>query len=120
MNTSDIIKKAWEKYPEKPIYDDHSFIPLACFEDENKDKREGYIAAMEEVEKLHKIHGWVARDSKLDPLFGLGLCIHYKKPNRLVDCWEDKTILMHLDWDLYPDLKWEDEPKEVEIILRDI
>ena len=63
--------------------------------------------------------GWVARDSREDGLLGLGLIVHFKKPTRQGDAWSSETIWMHLPWNLFPELKWEDEPKEVEIRIGD-
>ena len=116
MKTTEIIEKAWKKFPETAT----TFEDGIPGDDANKGKRDGYIAALEEIENLPKIHGWIARDSKFDPLFGLGLCIHMYKPTREIDSWSSRTIMMHLNWGMYPDLKWEDEPIEVELILRQI
>lgn len=61
------------------------------------------------------LKGWVARDSREDPVFGLGLILHSRKPTREGDAWSNNTIWMHLPWEMFPELKWEDEPMEVEI-----
>lgn len=62
--------------------------------------------------------GWLARDSREDPVFGLGLFLHHTKPIRDIDSWSGLTIMMPLPWDSFPGLKWEDEPIEVEIIIK--
>lgn len=64
-----------------------------------------------------KLTGWVARDSEYNPYFGLGLILFNKKPQRSGDCW-DGEISSHLPWELFPDLKWEDEPVEVEVTIK--
>lgn len=64
-----------------------------------------------------KIHGWVARDYNNDPFTGEGLIVHSKKPKRIGDCWSGNTIVFHIPWEFFPDLKWEDEPIEVEITI---
>ena len=76
---------------------------------------DGVEAEKENDGNSPKIKGWVARDECEDILFGKGLCIHSRKPERNGDCWSAFTILMHLSWDMFPDLKWEDEPIEVEL-----
>ena len=62
--------------------------------------------------------GWLARDSREDNVFGLGLCLHHTKPRREGDSWSGLTIAMHLPWNAFPELKWEDEPIEVEITIK--
>ena len=62
---------------------------------------------------------WIARDSREDIMFGLGLCIHSRKPTREADAWSSDTILFHLPWNDYPEITWEDEPKEAELIIKD-
>lgn len=116
MTTEEILRKAWEKYPGNTTL--YSFDETRL--DENSYKREGYIAAQEEIEKLKKIRVWIARDSREDPLFGLGLCAHFRKPSRDGDSWSSETILFHLSWNECPEVTWEGEPKEVELIFRDI
>jgi len=64
-----------------------------------------------------KIHGWVARDFNNDPFLGDGLIVHKEKPERNGNCWSSNTIMFHLPWEYFPELKWEDEPIEVEITI---
>lgn len=66
----------------------------------------------------HKIKGWVARDSVEDAFNGCGLIMHHSKPWRIGGEWSNQTIAMHLPWSMFPDLCWEDEPIEVELIIR--
>lgn len=61
--------------------------------------------------------GWVARDSEHNPYLGLGLVLFKEKPIRSGDCWTG-VIDSQLPWESFPDLKWEDEPVEVEITIR--
>lgn len=54
---------------------------------------------------------WVARD-KAGKLF-----LYYKKPKRRKNNWHIKgTPYLQLDRASFPDLKWEDEPKEVSLV----
>ena len=64
-----------------------------------------------------KLTGWVARDSEYNPYSGLGLILFKEKPRKSYDCWSG-VIASHLPWKLFPDLKWKDEPVEVEITIR--
>ena len=63
-----------------------------------------------------KFTGWVARDREFDSYYGTGLILYSKKPRRSDNCWNG-DIVAQLPWELFPDLKWEDEPMEVEITI---
>ena len=64
-----------------------------------------------------KLTGWVARDREFNPYYGTGLILFREKPSKSYDCWNG-DIASHLPWKLFPDLKWEDEPMEIEITIR--
>ena len=69
------------------------------------------------MNKSQKLHGWIARD--MDG----SLWFHYIKPHRENDIektwWGSNDIAMLLDDDtLYPELTWEDNPYEVELIIK--
>lgn len=116
MKTTEIIKKAYEAYPEM-LVPEHPYCP-DNLHDYNSQQREGYIKALQELSgKSQKI--WIARDSREDPMFGLGLCAHFEKPKREADCWSADTILFHISWEKYPEVTWEGEPKEIELIFLD-
>lgn len=62
-----------------------------------------------EISSLPTIKGWVARDAN-------GIFVLYEdKPYRRKREWMDSQNLFLLDDELLPDLKWEDEPIEVEL-----
>lgn len=63
-------------------------------------------------------HGWIARDKRADPFWGNGLIFHYSKPKRTGDEWSSETIALHLPDDSFPEITWESEPIEVELIIR--
>lgn len=77
------------------------------------------LKTQETIEDLPKIKGWIARDKTYE------LNFFSKKPKRniadsrivLDNVWIGKKLLV-LDCDLYPNLTWEDEPIEAEIILK--
>lgn len=72
--------------------------------------------AKQEQKPEAKLTGWVARDSKYNSYFGLGLVLFKGKPRRSGECWSG-AIAAQLPWELFPDLKWMGEPMEVEITI---
>ena len=63
----------------------------------------------------YKIKGWVARDSN----GSLTLC--KVRPSRYEnDCWVDAEEYFPLDSQIFPYLKWEDEPIEVELTIKKV
>ena len=64
-----------------------------------------------------KLTGWVARDREFDSYYGTGLILFREKPRKSYDCWNG-DIVAQLPWELFPDLKWVDEPMEVEVTIR--
>lgn len=59
------------------------------------------------------IQGWVARNEDGE------LYIYSKKPNRTQWLrWAEGSNFLPLLPDLFPDLTWEDDPQEVEIIIK--
>ena len=73
--------------------------------------------AKEEQKPEAKLTGWVARDREFNPYYGTGLILFREKPQKSYDCWNG-DIVTQLPWELFPDLKWVDEPVEVEITIR--
>ena len=67
-----------------------------------------------------KIKGWVSRDSVEDGFIGTGLIFHLSKPSRCTREWSSQSIAMYLPWEMFPNLKWEDEPIEVELVIRKV
>lgn len=111
MTEQQINEKALEAYPEDK---------LTAVENVNRAKRGGYIKALKEIESLPKIKGWVARDE-------CGLLFYRKKPYRydgiFYSHWTDEygpNSEIPLDDSLFPELTWEDEPIEVELIIRKV
>ena len=114
MTKEEAAEKANKVFPDaSPRVPDYGDI---CYD--QKLRREGYIRALQELSgKSQKI--WIARDSREDPMFGLGLCAHFEKPKREADCWSADTILFHISWEKYPEVTWEGEPKEIELVFLD-
>jgi poly-D-alanine transfer protein DltD len=115
MTDKQIEEKALEAYP--PEYEQEDFDETW---DMNEQYREPYIKALKEIESLPKIKGWVARDQQVDEFYGNGLILHHSKPTREGNEWSSKTIAMHLPLDFFPDLTWESDPIEVELLIRKV
>lgn len=76
------------------------------------------------MDKIEKIKGWVARDDDGT------LAIHYEKPRRVCYykneivsdgtpwAWENEAGYGLLPVKIFSDLKWEDEPLEVELTIK--
>ena len=76
--------------------------------------REGYIKALEDLEQLPKLEGYVVRDSD-------GRLWFYRngKPYRLDSgYWENASDYIGLQKDSLPEITWETEPVECELIIR--
>ena len=122
MTKEEIIKKGFEAYPEEIVgYSVEERVgakpkPL----DYNKDKREGYIKALTEIESLPKIKGWVARDRLSGHIY-----IHQTKPkeNKMLGIWEEPggySIQVSSSVIDFPDITIDSEPVEVELLIRRI
>ena len=111
MTEEEIAKKAAEAFPNDGITSTEELRDIDM-------SRMGYIKALEEMSSVRKIPGWVARDEIEDPIYGMGLCLHYKKPRRTANEWSGKTIMMHLPSDMFPEVTWVSEPKEVEVLIK--
>jgi len=104
MTPEEINKKAYEKYP---------ILTRGHGIDLNYGKREMYIEFLQEISALPTIKGWVARD-------GDGTLYLYIRPpyrDKNYDWWHpiagrDKLAI---DISLFPELRYEDEPIEVEL-----
>lgn len=67
------------------------------------------------------IQGWVCRDKYWQKdLFASDLCLAMEKPKRdkEMGMWYDLGKYIPLSTDLFPDLTWDSEPEQVEIILK--
>ncbi len=81
-----------------------------------------------EIESIPKIKGWVARDKFVQwtsngPVFdGIGPLIFFtQKPEKQGKySWYAKGDKIHLDENAFPDLKYEEGPIEVEILIRKV
>lgn len=115
MTQKEREKKAFEAYPTKKV-------PGTGVGDYNSEHREGYIQALTEISELPTIHGWVARCKWACPQE-----LYFYKGEKPVRCgsqvedaggdfyWDFNEEIIPLPPTLFPDLKWEDEPIEVEL-----
>jgi hypothetical protein len=84
--------------------------------------------ALNDIESLPKIKGWIARDrfvqwTSRGPVFdGIGALVFYRqKPEKQGKyMWYAKGDKIHLDKNEFPDLKYEDGPIEIELIIRKV
>lgn len=73
------------------------------------------------MDKIEKIKGWVARDKDGQ------LCVFYGDPPHRGGCerWRHPEHCPLGDWmnipeEMFPELKWKDEPVEVELTIKRI
>lgn len=109
MKPEEINKKAYEKYPVKMNPDDDTMGFTST--DVNEAARNGYIEAYKEISALPTIKGWVARD-KCGELY-----FFKERPTRSEYVWSCPVCSCRpiKDKKVFPDLRWEDEPIEVEL-----
>ena len=133
LTDKDVLRKGYDKYPMAGAID-----PYDGGKDTNEERREGYMQGLfdgykERLEEENAtidtaitilesptIKGWVARDKVENPIYGLGLCLHSKKLWRTGNEWSNQTIAMHLPADMFPEVTWESEPKEVELYFSEV
>lgn len=102
-------QKCWEEYLRKQISEGKSSYSafLASFD-------RAYALGKQEKDADTVIQGWVARDKS-----GY-LVLHYKKPHRTLGNakWYSAQSQKSLPRDSFPDLTWESDPIEVELIIK--
>jgi hypothetical protein len=113
MTNEQILQKALEVYP--PEYEQEDYDKYLSMQ-EKEQYQEPYIKALQEIESLPKVHGWIARDK--DGLLGF----YSDKPQRFDDkawwCDPGCYTALALPPESYPEITWESEPIEVELIIR--
>lgn len=107
---TDIEKKAYEAFP------DDGCVNSGLFNQQQAERREGYIKCAEEYESLPKIRGWVARDHS-----GI-IKIHECKPYKNENCgiWDNMDTRIIITRSLFQEITWESEPVEVELLIRKV
>ena len=103
----------WDERTTLPI----SHEPLSQEEIFNYAFDRAYALGKQEKEADAVIQGWVARDDDGDLFF------YNDKPRREKAVWDEPQYWIgktqtDLDPNLFPDLTWDSEPEEVEIILK--
>lgn len=121
MTQEEIEQKALEVYPVAEKALGYKSGPFAIF-DTNYQKREGYIKALAEINKLPKVHGWVARDEDAElHFFGTELGDGMPCYNEECGTWGNATCnMINISRESGPfgDLKYTDDPIEVELLIR--
>ena len=118
-------KKLRTEYPDSAFTQMDKVVPLFDAYDIQQAFLDGYTACEQSMTDSEAIviQGWVCRDKKDN-----ALNFHAEKPYRAQsgydvcdepDWWEsDCASFLPLDKSLFPDLTWESEPLEVEIIMK--
>lgn len=110
---TDIEKKALAFFP-VDMDTDYDNYGNAESVDLNEKRREGYVKCAEEYESLQKVHGWVAVNR-----YGCSPRAYFypTKPKRQDGYWTEGRNVTNLavpNWNG----KFEDEPVEVELLIR--
>lgn len=96
---------------------------VRVYADNHKEKIKYVGETTVKINNGPKIKGWVAREgvSKIPYkyVYSHQLAFFKNKPKRGDGEW-DGALGMYINSDLFPDLKWEDEPVEVELIINKI
>ena len=114
MTHGEIEKKAFEVFPapnrcDYPNDDEYGNAIIV-----RSIQREGYIKALEEIESLPKVKGYVARDR-----FGrLSTSLANEILERDRETWIGGNWLH--DNRAFPKITWKDEPVEVEFLIREV
>lgn len=66
------------------------------------------------------ISGWLCRDKVINEPFTSDLFLAFDEPTRIEEWgkWGDMGDYIELDTSLFPDLTWESDPEEAEIIIK--
>lgn len=81
----------------------------------------GYRFGKHEKDAYAVIQGWVCRDKKGDKskfISDLSLATMKPKRGKEMEMWYDLGKYIPLNTNLFPDLTWDDDPIEVEIIIK--
>lgn len=115
MTQEEIIKRSYEVYPE-PLNDNYpSTKEYLEAKARAEDKRISYIKGLTEQLDCPTIKGWVARESD-----GY-IYLFAEKPtrNQKIGGWNGTTLL-EFPKGILPQIRWEDEPIEVELIIKEV
>lgn len=105
------LHECWEEFLQKHEISTADGVTVDAF-DQIFDR--AYALGKQEKDADTVIQGWVARDDD-----GQLLYLYDSMPTRGINMWNDHgSLLTHLNDNLFPDLTWESEPIEVEIIIK--
>ena len=105
-----------EERANRTFPDEYPFFPGSDTGTSRAKERRGYIKCAEEYESLPKIRGWVATNLGGVPQFFLG------KPYRDMEfeVWKNMGEEISLPYNSFPEITWESEPVEVELLIRKV
>lgn len=102
-------RECWEEYTRKCVHDGKSAYGAFIFAFDR-----AYSLGNQEKDADTVIQGWVARDANYQRL-----TIYEEKPERLSDMWYAlNSDIVALSPTLFPDLTWDSDPEQVEIIIK--
>lgn len=112
MNNQEYEQKkseCWEEYTRKCVHESKSAYGAFDFAFDR-----AYTLGKQDKDAYAVIQGWVARDMN-DNLY-----VYCHKPKRnLMEClWEGEIVNIPIYNDTFPELTWESEPQECEIIIK--
>ena len=104
-------RECWEEFCDKHLFDSHNIVTQDIF---GYAFDCAYALGKQAKDADTVIQGWVARDANYQRL-----TIYEEKPERLSDMWYAlNSDIVALSPTLFPDLTWDDDPIEVEIIIK--
>lgn len=117
-------RECWEQYKRESLDSEVQWQPVSRYDVFCAAFDRAYALGKQENDmEDHVIQGWVCRDKKDNALY-----LHAEKPYRAQsgcdvcddpDWWEnDYALFLPLDKSLFPNLTWESDPQEVEIIIK--
>lgn len=118
------VEKAWQGYAQEiglPDSLNYATKPMIEIAIKQAFKAGAKLNGKQEKDTVTVIQGWVCRDKELDKsLFASDLYLSAEKPKRDEYCgaWTNMGAYMPLNTELFPDLTWDSDPLEVEIVIK--
>ncbi len=98
----------------RAFYEDQSLTPHSVRQALDYAFDRAYALGKQDKDADTVISGWVAKDADVQWVY-----LYSSMPTRGINMWNGHgSLLMPLDANSFPDLTWDDDPIEVEIILK--
>lgn len=125
MNKQDYEQKrreCWEEYKRENLDGEVQWQPVSRYDVFCDAFDRAYALGKQEKDAEEVvISGWVCRDKYWDKdMFASDLFLAMEKPKRDEgwEAWADLGDFIALNPELFPDLTWDDDPIEVELIIK--